>query len=265
MALSLEPRKRSVLECPICYDWLQPPVSTCENGHGVCQQCRNAIYTCGVCRGIFKNKKNTLLDDMLESMLMKCSNEGCEKSFPVSNVLDHEKQCFFRKIPCFLCDEEMIHQKLNDHFTVQHADKSHATVNLGSPVSMRVSIYHWLLEGDCLRYFILYAMDININFLVRLAFRENKEILYVCVQFLGRNQEEAKNYIYDLKINQKLPFPNQESYFICSGVCTPYGTFNLDLVKKNGKSVPLKLESIFFSTSAYLADFRFEIKIRKLL
>lgn len=38
------------LECPICVEYMKPPINVCEAGHSICSQCYNKVNQCPLCR-----------------------------------------------------------------------------------------------------------------------------------------------------------------------------------------------------------------------
>lgn len=41
----------SLFECPVCFDYVLPPILQCQNGHLVCSTCRQKLTCCPTCRG----------------------------------------------------------------------------------------------------------------------------------------------------------------------------------------------------------------------
>lgn len=269
MAVSIDSKKRNIIECPICFEFLAPPVPTCDNGHATCRTCRNSLDACAICRGNFSNVKNTLLDEMIQSALLLCVNNdvGCKECLPVTRIKSHEKECFYRKVSCFVCNEKDVNLPyLNEHFANKHGDgkyKSYSSVNFYSAVSISVQLNKWLEPKDKDRYYVIYIKDVKIHFLVRLLYRDKNQILHVGVQFLGKKQEKAGKYMFEVKINQGLSNLKEESFFICTGSCIPYNTLINEEAKKNRKIIPLNLKSIFFNNESLPDKFDLILKIKK--
>ena len=40
----------SLLECPVCYDYITPPIKQCIKGHLVCSSCYQKLTNCPTCR-----------------------------------------------------------------------------------------------------------------------------------------------------------------------------------------------------------------------
>jgi hypothetical protein len=41
----------SVFECPVCFDYVLPPILQCQSGHLVCSNCRLKLTSCPTCSG----------------------------------------------------------------------------------------------------------------------------------------------------------------------------------------------------------------------
>lgn len=41
----------SLFECPVCFDYVLPPILQCQSGHLVCTNCRPKLSCCPTCRG----------------------------------------------------------------------------------------------------------------------------------------------------------------------------------------------------------------------
>ena len=57
-ALSSSTDLASLFECPVCFDYVLPPILQCQSGHLVCSNCRPKLTCCPTCRGPL-GKKNT--------------------------------------------------------------------------------------------------------------------------------------------------------------------------------------------------------------
>ena len=41
----------TLFECPVCFDYVLPPIIQCQSGHLVCANCRPKLNCCPTCRG----------------------------------------------------------------------------------------------------------------------------------------------------------------------------------------------------------------------
>ena len=264
MALANNAKRRRIMECPVCLDWLRSPVCCCENGHGICSQCRNKVDKCPVCRGNFIGFKMTLLDEVVDMFLIRCSNNslGCNECYPAGEIEKHEEECFFRKVRCVVCGEKNVDfSDLNNHFNNNHKnDKARSSVDFSEAVCLEIDIKNYTSA----LFFIIHVAWVDINFLVRYKYQKEQDILYVSVQFLGKKQAKSCRYIYSVKVDQK--FQNEQCFFTVTGLCSPYSkNVNWEEAGKNErKFIGLKMKLIFLNYDYLSRSFDLEIKIKKL-
>ena len=48
----------NLFECPVCFDYVLPPILQCQSGHLVCCNCRPKLSCCPTCRGALGNIRN---------------------------------------------------------------------------------------------------------------------------------------------------------------------------------------------------------------
>ncbi|XP_052738319.1 uncharacterized protein LOC112055816 isoform X4 [Bicyclus anynana] len=51
-----------LLECPVCLEWMEPPMAQCRRGHLVCLRCRTRLASCPVCRTAFSSVRNRAME-----------------------------------------------------------------------------------------------------------------------------------------------------------------------------------------------------------
>jgi E3 ubiquitin-protein ligase SIAH1 len=52
------------LECPVCLEYMKPPISMCGNGHSICSDCKSKLNNCPVCRKSFLKVRNFALESL---------------------------------------------------------------------------------------------------------------------------------------------------------------------------------------------------------
>jgi hypothetical protein len=55
---------RKELECPVCLEYMKPPISMCENGHSICSTCKPKLNKCPSCRRPFLPVRNLALESL---------------------------------------------------------------------------------------------------------------------------------------------------------------------------------------------------------
>lgn len=91
------------LDCPVCYEPLEPPIYQCGVGHLVCKSCCKRLKKCPLCtRTAFERCFG--MERVVETVEVPCcfAKNGCTKKITYFNKKKHEKAC--RYGPCF-CPE----------------------------------------------------------------------------------------------------------------------------------------------------------------
>lgn len=72
-----------------------PPITSCENGHHVCKDCRAFLATCLVCYRPYLNIRNSLLENLAKTSVFPCNKRpyGCNEIVSRYAVIDHQKTC----------------------------------------------------------------------------------------------------------------------------------------------------------------------------
>jgi len=93
------------LECPVCYDWMQPPFMKCKNEHPICSECRPSFKSdeCPICRASIE-RDSLLADGALEALASRlslpCAN-GCGAVLPYKALRQHQQRtCDFAPKGC---------------------------------------------------------------------------------------------------------------------------------------------------------------------
>ena len=114
-----------LFECPICTNFLQIPILMCENGHSICNDCKNLVHTCPECRAKWTPKRNLKLEQILGTITKPCryKENGCTVVRNCSQLEDHERDCEERLVDCFFnpCSKRKIEAKnFIKHYTEDH-------------------------------------------------------------------------------------------------------------------------------------------------
>jgi E3 ubiquitin-protein ligase SIAH1 len=90
-----------VLECPVCMEYMVPPISLCESGHNICDRCKPQLPVCPTCRKPFlANTRNIALESLADGVDYPCRNEGCFEIYPLHIIAQHEVVCPHRPYEC---------------------------------------------------------------------------------------------------------------------------------------------------------------------
>lgn len=93
----------SYFECPVCFEYILPPILQCQNGHLVCKSCRQRLTICPTCRvQITANIRNLQMEKVATSILFPCKYvaNGCPMQTLVKDKVVHEEMCEFKPYNC---------------------------------------------------------------------------------------------------------------------------------------------------------------------
>ena len=97
-------RVRSQLECPVCFNIPRDlPLPSCPSGHFVCRPCKTRVRDCPTCRQPMPaNSINSVVGALIEQVEHNCkfSDQGCRVRMLLKDLVNHEKKCLDRTIPC---------------------------------------------------------------------------------------------------------------------------------------------------------------------
>lgn len=113
-----------VAKCSICLSLLQPPISLCQNGHGICKKCKQTLSECPTCRASFSNVHPIILENIINALPKVCinRNHGCNHVSLNLPDDDHEAVCPMRIVPCRIkvCKWTGKANGLLQHFKTEH-------------------------------------------------------------------------------------------------------------------------------------------------
>ncbi|XP_019878429.2 uncharacterized protein LOC109606305 [Aethina tumida] len=89
-------------ECCICFNYMQPPMNVCPNGHAYCGSCFNRIIRCPMCRACKQGARNLGLERLFEKLYFPCKNMdlGCSFEGLGSAMKAHESECGRKQSLC---------------------------------------------------------------------------------------------------------------------------------------------------------------------
>ena len=90
------------LQCPVCLDYMTPPIILCENGHKICNICDPKVNSCPTCRGRFSLTRNLALEDLTRHVMYPCKyrSYGCKETFNYDKIAGHQASCLYTPQVC---------------------------------------------------------------------------------------------------------------------------------------------------------------------
>lgn len=63
----------ALFECPVCFDYVLPPILQCQAGHLVCNPCRQKLSCCPTCRGpLSPSIRNLAMEKVASTLPFPC-------------------------------------------------------------------------------------------------------------------------------------------------------------------------------------------------
>lgn len=67
------PELTALFECPVCFDYVLPPILQCQAGHLVCNHCRQKLSCCPTCRGpLTPSIRNLAMEKVASTLPFPC-------------------------------------------------------------------------------------------------------------------------------------------------------------------------------------------------
>jgi hypothetical protein len=127
LTLALDEALLSDLECPVCMEYMLPPIKLCTNGHNICSKCRQGVKCCPTCRAGFLDTRNVTLENIAIRQKYPCANRRrfCLELFSIEHIAKHHAVCVYREIKCPLhlfktCSWNGLKNDLKEHAKAAH-------------------------------------------------------------------------------------------------------------------------------------------------
>uniref|UniRef100_A0A0K0E4I0 E3 ubiquitin-protein ligase n=1 Tax=Strongyloides stercoralis TaxID=6248 RepID=A0A0K0E4I0_STRER len=195
----------NAFECPVCLEYMVPPLFQCGAGHLVCGSCRPKISSCPSCRGPVPNVRNLALEKIAATIYFPCKYNinGCDEAFSASEKLPHEEACEYRPYCCPCPGASCKWQGSVEH-VMPHLMKAHRSITtlqgedivfLATDISLPGAV-DWVMLQSCYECHFMLVLEKQEKF-------GNTEQFYAIVQLIG-SKKDAEKFIYRLELsNQK--------------------------------------------------------------
>ena len=117
------------LECPVCMEYMVPPIKLCMSGHNICSRCRWTVQRCPTCRAKFSEIRNVALENIVRRQMYPCANRqnGCLDLFSIEHIAEHQAVCVHGKIKCPFhvnrkCSWKGFKSNLKEHAKTAHPE-----------------------------------------------------------------------------------------------------------------------------------------------
>ncbi|CAG9783476.1 unnamed protein product [Diatraea saccharalis] len=190
----------SLFECPVCLDYILPPILQCESGHLACSSCRPKLSCCPTCRGHLGYIRNLAMEKVANFIMFPCkySNSGCTVTLVHTEKAEHEEACEFRPYSCpcpgVSCSWQGGLDQVMPHLIMSH---KHITTLQGENIEFLADIN---LPGAI--NYVMMQSCFNHHFMLVLGKQEKfygHQQFFVKVQLIG-TLKEAENFAYRLEL-----------------------------------------------------------------
>nr|CAD7419454.1 unnamed protein product [Timema poppensis] len=138
----------SILDCPVCFCCMGPPIFQCLQGHSICQKCKDRVSSCPTCRDTSVVIRNRMAERLSTSVELPCRYRqyGCPGKLSLGLLVNHENGCRFKLYKCRAgvtnkpgpvprCGWKGVKSKLYDHVVKAHNLPALNTANQNCYVS----------------------------------------------------------------------------------------------------------------------------------
>lgn len=172
-----------VLECPVCIEYMLPPIFLCDAGHSFCHSCTKKINVCSFCKSRFTFRRNYALENFADMAYPKCKNSrlGCNFRSNLEEVKLHEISCERYQCPLLHLDDtlnnsdvricnwygtydEMVAHALGTHRCAEN-DNFTGSCNVHSDKECFLLFYtHGYLFKLCSKTVVMKTLQFNVQF-----------------------------------------------------------------------------------------------------
>jgi len=194
------------LECPVCMEYMRPPITLCVNGHNTCIICKQRLPHCPTCRQQFLNISNVALEKVATELKYPCMYRkyGCMDIYKLDLIGEHQQKCQYipqlcpvNKLNLGNCTWTGIGSSMMSHLKQAHNDVSIDYYGRGSFYNRGAFRISGVTPDTNYCKLILYGNNVLYS---RSEIKNG--IFYSVLQYIGHGAEAAK-YQYKLEFFNK--------------------------------------------------------------
>jgi len=162
------PDLASFFECPVCFDYVLPPIYQCQAGHLVCSSCRPKLNCCPTCRGPLGNIRNLAMEKVASTVVFPCkySANGCGALLLHTEKTDHEEACecrpYFCPCPGTNCKWQGSLDQVMPHLLINHKSittlQGEDIVFLATDINLPGAV-DWVMMQSCFGYNFMLVLE----------------------------------------------------------------------------------------------------------
>ncbi|GFG36112.1 hypothetical protein Cfor_03754 [Coptotermes formosanus] len=187
----------SLFECPVCFDYVLPPILQCQSGHLVCSNCRPKLTCCPTCRGPLGNIRNLAMEKVASTVMFPCkySTSGCAVSLLHTEKGEHEETCEFRPYSCpcpgASCKWQGSLEQVMPHLMMSHKSittlQGEDIVFLATDINLPGAV-DWVMMQSCFGHHFMLVLEKQEKF-------DGHQQFFAIVQLIG-SRKQAENFAY---------------------------------------------------------------------
>ncbi|GLV44123.1 sina homologue [Carabus blaptoides fortunei] len=122
--VSLQTQQLSKLVCPVCYEYMRPPIMQCASGHGICELCHELLADCPICQSALIYRRSSHLEVLTAKLMFPCKK--CGLQYSLDELTAHECTVEDTKVVCLIgqvygeCSWQGLVQNLTEHCRLHH-------------------------------------------------------------------------------------------------------------------------------------------------
>ncbi|XP_043279988.1 E3 ubiquitin-protein ligase Siah1 isoform X1 [Venturia canescens] len=192
----------SLFECPVCFEYVLPPILQCQSGHLVCSNCRPKLSCCPTCRGPLGNIRNLAMEKVASNVMFPCkySTSGCTVTMVHIDKPDHEDACEFRPYSCpcpgVSCKWQGSLEEVMPHLVMSHKSittlQGEDIVFLATDINLPGAV-DWVMMQSCFGHHFMLVLEKQEKY-------DGHQQFFAIAQLIG-SRKQAENFAYRLELN----------------------------------------------------------------
>ncbi|XP_045472554.1 E3 ubiquitin-protein ligase SIAH1-like [Harmonia axyridis] len=234
----------SEFECPICLEYMMPPIHQCTMGHTFCVSCFDKLAICPTCRSPKGVSRAYALERIHSSVTFPCRYrfDGCDCQVKGLELSDHQDSCVYAKNSCPFSTPMSCKWQGKRRDILDHCKEAHPlNILRGNHIIMKCPMFDLLQQQEAFYFTIIQAFGELFQFC---WYINDRGIMRWVVYFLG-NSKDAKRYKYAIIIGKTQgPFDQISMIASCEPIVEENAMFDdkncltstFDMVKKRNNN-----------------------------
>jgi len=192
----------NLFECPVCFDYVLPPILQCHSGHLTCSNCRPKLTCCPTCRGPLGNIRNLAMEKVASTVQFPCkySTSGCTATLLHTAKSEHEEACEYRPYGCpcpgAMCKWQGALESVMQHLMSVHKSittlQGEDIVFLATDINLPGAV-DWVMMQSCFGHHFMLVLE-------KQEKSDSYQQFFAVVQLIG-SRKQAENFAYRLELS----------------------------------------------------------------